>query len=124
MATTDEQARAAAGKHSRVGTWVWRLCLVASAGMGIFGLLLIASMDPTSGPYVAGDRYPFGDEQRTYQVTVGFDWLAYAILFAAAAAAVRGMRGRGLVAAIAVSFAVLWLPHALIAVAMLVNGAS
>lgn len=43
----------------------------------------------TGGPYTVDERYPFGDAERAYQVTVGFDWIAYAIRFAAAGVAIR-----------------------------------
>lgn len=77
---------------------------------------------PTSGPYTVGERYPFGDAERTYQVTVGFDWIAYAILLAVAGVDVRRAGGRGLWALLAGSVALLWFPHVLIAAVMVLNG--
>jgi hypothetical protein len=68
------------------------------------------------------ERYPFGDAERTWQVTVGFDWIAYAILFAVAGVAVRRVGGRRLWALMGLSFAILWFPHLAIGVAMALDG--
>lgn len=68
------------------------------------------------------ERYPFGSALRTWQVTVGFDWVAYAILLGAVGFVARRARSRPLWAAVGVSFAILWFPHVAIGVAFLVTG--
>jgi len=109
---------------SRVGLkrWGWRAFVAVTAVTAVIGLFFAASMDPTSGPYAVDERYPFGSALRTWQVTVGFDWIAYAILFGAAGSAVRRARSRPLWVALGVSFAILWVPHLAIGVAFLVTG--
>ncbi len=102
--------------------WGWRAFLAATAVTAAIGLFFAASMDPTGGPYAVDERYPFGSALRTWQVTVGFDWIAYAILFGAAGSAVRRARSRPLWVALGVSFAILWVPHLAIGVAFLVTG--
>lgn len=102
--------------------WGWRAFLAATAVTAIIGWFFAASMDPTSGPYVMDERYPFGSALRTWQVTVGFDWIAYAILFGAAGSLARRARDRRLWVALGVSFAILWFPHVAIGVALAVGG--
>ncbi len=102
--------------------WAGRLFGATVVVTGLIGLVFAQSMDPTAGPYAINERYPFGDTERTWQVTVGFDWIAYAILFAVAGVAVRRVGGRKLWVLMAVSFAILWFPHLAIGVAMALNG--
>ncbi len=102
--------------------WGWRCFIAATAVTGIIGLFFAASMDPTGGPYAVDQRYPFGSALRTWQVTVGFDWVAYAILFGAAGALARRTRSGSLWTALGVSFVVLWFPHVAIGMAFLLTG--
>lgn len=102
--------------------WAGRLFGATVVVTGLIGLVFAQSMDPTAGPYTMNERYPFGDTERTWQVTVGFDWIAYAILLAVAGVAVRRVGGRTLWALMAVSFAILWFPHLAIGVAMALDG--
>lgn len=103
--------------------WGWRAFVAATVVMAVIGWFFAASMDPTAGPYVMDERYPFGRALRTWQVTVGFDWIAYAILFGVAGSVARRIMDRRLWAAIAVSFAILWFPHVAIGVAFVLDGA-
>jgi hypothetical protein len=105
-----------------VKRWVGRAFWAAVVVTGLIGLVFAQSMRPTGGPYEMNERYPFGDAERTWQVTVGFDWIAYAILFAVAGVAVRRVGGRKLRVFMAVSFAILWFPHLAIGVAMALDG--
>lgn len=102
--------------------WGWRAFVAATAVTAVIGMFFAASMDPTNGPYAVDERYPFGSALQTWQVTVGFDWIAYAILFGAAGSVARRARSRPMWVALGVSFAILWLPHVAIGVAFLVTG--
>ncbi len=102
--------------------WGWRIFIVATAVTAIIGLFFAASMNPTSGPYTVDERYPFGSALRTWQVTVGFDWIAYAILFAAAGSIAHRTKDRRLWIAIGVSFVLIWSPHVLIGIAIALAG--
>lgn len=102
--------------------WGWRAFVAAAAVSAVIGLFFALSMDPTGGPYAVDERYPFGSALRTWQVTVGFDWIAYAILMGVAGSVARRVRSRPLWAALGVSFALLWFPHLAIGVAFLVTG--
>lgn len=110
-------------RPSRLTRWRWRLVTVAVVVTGAIGLFFISTMNPSPGPYAEDHRYPFGDPIQTWQTTVGFDWLAYAILLGAAVVAARRVGSRRLFVVIGASFGVLWLPHVLIAVAVLADGA-
>ncbi len=102
--------------------WGWRAFVAVAVLTALIGLFFAASMDPTGGPYTMDERYPFGSALRTWQVTVGFDWIAYAILFGAAGSVARRTSSRPLWAALAVSFVIIWFPHVAIGVAFLVTG--
>jgi hypothetical protein len=118
--TPEHAATRASGARAR--RWGWRLYWANVAVTGLVGLVFAQSMRLTAGPYTVDERYPFGDAERAYQVTVGFDWIAYAILLAVAGVAIRRTGGRGLWALFALSFVVLWFPHVLIGAALVLNG--
>jgi hypothetical protein len=122
IAAQQDRSARAHPPGTRREKWAWRLYGANVVVTALIGLLFAQSMDPTSGPYTVGERYPFGHAERTYQVTVGFDWIAYAILLAVAGVAVRRAGGRGLWALLAGSVALLWFPHVLIAAVMVLNG--
>ena len=95
----------------------WQILPFASILYALIGLPFLFAAEPTSGPYREGERYPFGTELQAWQVTVGVDWLAFGLLFAAAAVAARQLPNRWLRAAIVMSGALIWLPHLVIGVA-------
>ncbi len=108
--------------RTRLQRWGWRAFVAATVVSALIGLFFAASMDPTGGPYAVDERYPFGSALRTWQVTVGFDWIAYAILFGVAGSLARRAGSRLAWAALGVSFAILWLPHVAIGIAFAVTG--
>ena len=110
-------------RPSWVGRWAWRVTTASVVVTGLIGLFFLSAMNPSGGPYAEDRHYPFGDPIQTWQTTVGFDWLAYAILLGAALVAARQLRSRRLLAVIGASFALIWLPHVFIALAILTNGA-
>ena len=122
---TEPQGRAhgADTGHHAGGRWQtvfrrgWRLLPFAGILYALVGLPFLLAAEPTGGPYREGERYPFGTELQAWQVTVGVDWLAFALLFAAAAVAARRLPSRWLRAAILASGALIWLPHLVIGVA-------
>ncbi len=115
--TVDETTSRAKSKR-----WGWGSFVAVTAVTAVIGLFFAASMDPSSGPYAVDERYPFGRALRTWQVTVGFDWIAYAILLGAAGSVARRAGSRPLWIAMGVSFVILWFPHVAIAMAFLVTG--
>jgi len=102
--------------------WGWGAFVVATVVTAVIGLFFAASMNPTSGPYAVDERYPFGSALRTWQVTVGFDWVAYAIVFGAAGSVAHRAGSRPLWIATGVSLVILWFPHVAIGIAFLMSG--
>ena len=105
------------GRWQRVLRRGWRLLPFASILYALVGLPFLLAGEPTAGPYREGERYPFGTELQAWQVTVGVDWLAFGLLFAAAAVAAARLPSGWLRAAIFVSGALIWLPHVVIGLA-------
>ena len=99
----------------------WWLLPWAGIAYALVGLPFLLTAEPTAGPYREGERYPFGTELQAWQVTVGIDWLAFGLLFAAAALAARQLPNRWLRATILVSGALIWLPHLVIGLAFVLD---
>ena len=95
----------------------WRLVSLSSLAVCLLGLLFMLSWRPTAGPYTVDVTYPFGSALQAWQVTVGFDWVAFGVLFAASALAAARLRVRWFRAALLVSGALLWFPHLVIGLA-------
>ena len=124
---TQDRERVPPAGQDAAGRWHgllrrgWRLLPWAAILYALVGLPFLLSGEPTAGPYREGERYPFGTELQAWQVTVGVDWLAFALLFVAAAVAARRLPSRSLRAAIIVSGALIWLPHLVIGLAFLLD---
>ena len=78
---------------------------------------------PTSGPFRANFRYPFGSHLNAWAVSFGFTWIAFGLLFTAlAVVGSRVSSVRSAWFALLAAWTVCWLPHAVIAVAFAVGG--
>ena len=95
----------------------WRLLSLASLVFFLPGIAFLLSWQPTPGPYTVDQRYPFGSALQTWQVTVGFDWVAFATLFAVSAMVASQLKLRWFRIAVLVSGAIIWLPHIFIGLA-------
>ncbi len=111
----------ASGRWQGVLRRGWRLLPFAGILYALVGLPFLLTGEPTGGPYREGERYPFGTELQAWQVTVGVDWLAFALLFAVAAAVARQLPSRSLRVALIVSGALIWLPHLVIGLAFAID---
>lgn len=109
-----EVRRSPTGRLIRLG---WKLLPLSSVLFVLPGIGFVLSARPARGPYREGEAYPFGTELQTWQVTVGFDWFAFAILFAAAAVATPRIKSGWFRAALGVSWLLIWLPHVTIGLA-------
>ncbi len=106
----------------------WRLLAHSGWPLILAGAIFVLRFwTPTTGPYRANARYPFGDHLAAWAVSFGFTWIAFGLLFAAlavlaprAAADARGARLAWL--ALAATWALCWLPHGIIGVAVAVGG--
>ncbi len=106
----------------------WRLLAHAGWPLILAGAIFVLRFwTPTPGPYLANTRYPFGDHLAAWAVSFGFTWIAFGLLFAAlavlaprAALDARGARLAWL--ALLSTWALCWLPHGIIGVAVAVGG--
>ena len=106
----------------------WRLLAHAGWPLILAGAMFVLRFwTPTTGPYRANVRYPFGDHLAAWAVSFGFTWIAFGLLFAAlavlaprAATDARGARGAWL--ALAATWVRCWLPHGIIGVAVAAGG--
>jgi hypothetical protein len=111
----------------------WRLLAHAGWPLILAGTLFVARFwTPTPGPYLANTRYPFGDHLAAWAVSFGFTWIAFGLLFAALAVLAPAPAGRAVGAdvrpgrlawlALVAAWALCWLPHGIIGVAVAVGG--
>jgi hypothetical protein len=106
----------------------WRLLAHAGWPLILAGALFVFRFwTPTPGPYLANARYPFGDHLAAWAVSFGFTWIAFGLLFATLAVLAprtatdaRGARLAWL--ALLAAWALCWLPHLIIGVAVVVGG--
>lgn len=90
----------------------WNLLAFCGFGYVPGGLLLVIwTWKPTSGPYVIGERYPYGGYLEAWQVSVGFAFLAFGLLFAVTSLVGSRTRSKWLWFALLTSFVLMWFPH-------------
>lgn len=112
-------------QHQQIG---WRLLAHAGWPLVLAGAVFVVRFwTPTSGPYLANSRYPFGDHLAAWAVSFGFTWMAFGLLFGASAllaptAATSPRAGRVAWLALLAAWALCWLPHGLIGVAVALGG--
>jgi hypothetical protein len=106
----------------------WRLLAHAGWPLILVGAMFVVRFwTPTSGPYVANSRYPFGDHLAAWAVSFGFTWIAFGLLFAALAvlapaAGADGRPPRLAWLALLATWALCWFPHGIIGLAVAVGG--
>lgn len=108
----------------RAASLGWRLLAHAGWPLSVAGaLFVIRFWSPTSGPYRANVRYPFGTHLNAWAVSFGFTWMAFGLLFSALALlAPRAPSIRSAWFTLLVAWMVCWLPHGVIGVAFAVGG--
>jgi hypothetical protein len=101
----------------------WRLLGASGLPLGVAGVAFVARFwNPTPGPYLANELYPYGTHLNAWAVSFGFTWLAFGVLFAGLT--LLGSRGSKLVvwATLVASWLVCWLPHGVIGLAFTIAG--
>jgi len=99
----------------------WNLLSLAGAGFVPGGALLVfIAWQRTPGPYIIGERYPFGSYTSTWQVSLGFAFVAFGMLFLGAIPAARVLRSRVLLICLLGGYVLIWFPHAWIGVTLFV----
>ncbi len=104
----------------------WRLLAHAGWPLVLAGALFVLRFwTPTSGPYLANERYPFGDYVATWAVSFGFTWIAFGLLFSALAVlapSADARQSRLVWYVLASTWMLCWLPHGIIAIGVAAGG--
>ncbi len=102
----------------------WRILAHAGWPLSLAGAVFVLRFwNPTSGPFRANVRYPFGSHLSAWAVSFGFTWIALGLLFTALAILTpRGAAARDAWLALFAAWIVCWLPHGVIAAAFLLGG--
>jgi hypothetical protein len=107
-----------AGRLSRWLRTGWGLLAFAGFGYVPSGVLLaILSWKPTPGPYAVGQLYPYGGYANAWQVTAGFAFAAFGLLFVGVVIGAARLRSRTLWWLALGGFALMWFPHAFMGIA-------
>ena len=96
----------------------WRLLSASGIPLSIVGVnFIIRFWQPTAGPYLANELYPFGNHLHTWAVSFGFAWLSFGLLFSVFALSGSSDKGRIVWFAMLASWFICWLPHGIIGLA-------
>jgi hypothetical protein len=101
----------------------WQLLAASGLPLALGGLgFAVRFWDPTPGPYLANELYPFGTLLNAWAVSFGFMWLAFGL--ALFAFAVRGQHSGRTWLALLGGWVLAWLPHGVIGIAFAVAGSN
>lgn len=101
--------------------------LLSIAGLGFIPagiILILLSWHPTPGPYRVGGRYPYGGSLEAWQVSMGFAFVAFGVLFVAGIAAAVRLKSRRLWGAMLAAYVLVWFPHAFLGAAFFLDDPS
>ena len=109
------------GASWRGASRAWRLLAFSGIPLAASGWSFVLRFwDPTSGPYLADVRYPFGSHLNAWAVSFGFTWIAFGLLFAALA--LLGPASRTTALLLGAAWLLCWLPHGVIGVGFALAG--
>ncbi len=107
-------------RHARPS---WRILSVSGLLLAAFGLVwVLRAWEPTGAPYRIATTYPFGTHLRAWQVTFGFTWVAFGLLFFAASLRAAAHPTHLTWLALVGSWLVCMLPHGIIGFAVALAG--
>lgn len=96
----------------------WNLLAFSGFAYVLGGVLLVVlTWKPKPGPYAIGERYPYGGYLEAWQVSLGFAFLAFGILFGVGSLIGSKVRNKYLWLGLLASFVLMWFPHLFIGVA-------
>jgi len=87
-------------------------------------LLVVLTWKPKPGPYSIGERYPYGGYLEAWQVSLGFAFLAFGILFGIGSLIGSKVRNKYLWSGLLASFVFMWFPHLLLGIALVLDDPS
>ncbi|OGO65216.1 MAG: hypothetical protein A2030_03320 [Chloroflexi bacterium RBG_19FT_COMBO_50_10] len=100
----------------------WRLLALSGLWFIPSGAILIwMSWHPTPGPYVIGERYPYGTLSEAWQVSLGFGWVAFGLLFFGMALLGEQWKSRWLWFSLLISTILVLFPHIWFGVMMVLD---
>jgi len=101
----------------------WQLLAASGLPLALGGLGFVARFwEPTPGPYLANELYPFGAYVNAWAVSFGFMWLAFGLVFFACA--LRAPRTGRTWLALLVAWILAWVPHGVIGIGFAAAGAN
>jgi len=107
----------------RAAPRAWQLLAASGLPLALGGLgFAVRFWEPTAGPYLANQLYPFGPYLNAWAVSFGFMWLAFGLAFFTLA--LRAPRTGLTWLALLVAWVLAWLPHGVIGVGFAVAGSN
>lgn len=101
----------------------WQLLAASGLPLALGGLgFIVRFWEPTPGPYLANQLYPYGTHLNAWAVSFGFMWLAFGLLFFAFT--LRAPRSGSLWLALLVAWVLAWTPHAVIGIGFAAAGSN
>lgn len=95
----------------------WQLLAISGLLLAVGGLgFAMRFWEPTPGPFVANELYPFGPYLNAWAVSFGFTWLAFGLLFIGLALLGARLASSRLWFVLLASWFLCWLPHGVIGV--------
>jgi len=88
------------------------------------GILWLTRWKPSLGPYMVGERYPFGTDLQSWEVSMGFAFIGFGVLFAGVSILAYKAKNKWAWIALLLSWALIMLPHALIAISFMIDDPS
>lgn len=101
----------------------WRILAASGIPLALGGVSFVVRFwDPLPGPYLANQRYPLGPYLNAWQVSFGFMWLAFGLVFFALA--LLAPRTWRLWVALFLAWFLAWLPHGIIGIGFAAAGSN
>jgi hypothetical protein len=101
----------------------WQLLAASGLPLALGGLgFIVRFWQPTPGPYLANQLYPYGPHLNAWAVSFGFMWLAFGLVFFASA--LRAPRTGKIWLALLVAWVLAWIPHGVIGIGFATAGSN
>jgi len=102
----------------------WKLLCLSGLMFVPGGIIWILQWRPSSGPYMVGEKYPFGGYVEAWQVSMGFAFVAFGVLFAGASILASQVKNKWSWTTLLMSWVLLMFPHALIGITFILDDPS